>query len=86
MAKGRDRVSGAAMYDPLDTVRWMLDGMRTCVLEETVPSGNGRAKKKTKAQREADRVRYETLCELVWNIEGRPEPLEDFMERLLLAA
>lgn len=74
------------MYDPIDTVHWMLAGVRACVLEEKVTGDNGKAKKKTKAQREADRLRYETLCEVVWNIEGRPEPLEDFAERMLAAA
>jgi hypothetical protein len=79
-------VSGTVRYDAVDTVRLMLDGVRTCVLAETVTGGSGKARKRTKAQREADRVRCDTLSEVVWNIQGRPEPLEDFAERLLLAA
>lgn len=75
-----------AMYDPMDTVHWMLAGVRAEVLAEAVPSGNGRAKKKTKAQREADRLRYETLCEVLWNVSGRQEPLDELAGRLLVAA
>lgn len=73
------------MYDPLDTVRWMLDGARAEVLRDISTGVDGRKKRKTKAKREEDRLRYETLCELVWNINGRPEPLEDFTERVAAA-
>lgn len=75
-----------AVYDPVDTVNWMLAGVRAEVLAEAVPLENGRTKKKTKAQREADRLRYETLCEVLWNVTGRPEPLDEFAGRLLEAA
>jgi hypothetical protein len=75
-----------AMYDPMDTVNWMLAGVRAEVLTEAVPTGNGRAKKKTKAQREADRLRYEILCEVLWNVSGRQEPLDELAGRLLEAA
>ena len=73
------------MYDPIDTVQWMLDGVRDAVLAETTVSDAGRTKKKTKAQREADRLRYETLCEVIWNVHGRPEPLDELTERMLAA-
>ena len=73
------------VYDPLDTLHWMLDGVRTAVVTETTVGASGTPKKKTKAQREADRVRYETLCEVIWNVTGRPEPLDAFAERLLAA-
>lgn len=73
------------VYDPIDTVQWMLDGVRDAVLTETTVTPVGRAKKKTKAEREADRVRYETLCEVIWNVSGRPEPLDTLTERLLAA-
>ena len=73
------------MYDPIDTVQWMLDGVRDAVLAETTVTDAGRPKKKTKAQREADRLRYETLCEVIWNVHGRPEPLDELTERLLAA-
>ncbi len=72
-------------YDPIDTVQWMLAGVRAEVLRDQTTGANGRPKRKTKAQREADRLRYETLCEVVWNISGRPEPLEELAERLLAA-
>jgi hypothetical protein len=72
-------------YDPLDTVQWMLNGVRDAVLTEVVVSEGGRAKKKSKAQRESERLRYETLCEVVWNVNGRPEPLDQLTERLLAA-
>lgn len=73
------------VYDPIDTVQWMLDGVRDAVLADTTVTAVGRAKKKTKAEREADRVRYETLCEVIWNVSGRPEPLDRLAERLLAA-
>lgn len=75
-----------ALYDPMDTVRWMLDGVRDEVRTDTTIGPNGRPRKKTKAQREADRVRYETLCEVLWNVGGREEPLDAFADRLLAAA
>jgi len=74
-----------ALYDPLDTVRWMLAGVREEVMSEQTTGAGGRAKRKTKAQREADRLRYETLCEVVWNVSGRQEPLDELTERLLAA-
>ena len=73
-------------YDPIDTVQWMLDGVRAEVLTETAVTDGGKAKKKTKAQREADRLRYETLCEVLWNVTGREEPLDALTERMLTAA
>jgi hypothetical protein len=74
-----------AMYDPIETVHWMLHGVRDQVLTESVVAESGRPKKKTKAQREADRLRYETLCEVLWNVQGRPEPLDELAQRLLAA-
>jgi hypothetical protein len=73
------------VYDPIDTLHWMLDGVRAAVVTETTPTESGRSKKKTKAQRDGERVRYETLCEVMWNVTGRPEPLDEFAERLLAA-
>ena len=69
------------MYDPMDTIRWMLDEARDAVLADTYPGEKGRPKAKPKARREAERVRYETLCEVIWNVAGRPEPLETVAER-----
>ena len=53
------------------------------MLAETTLLEDGRSKKKTKAQRHDDRVRFDTLCAVVWNISGRPEPLETVTEKAL---
>ena len=71
-------------YDPLDTVRWMLEEARAELASETYVTDDGRARKKTKAQRNDDRVRFETLCAVLWNVTGRPEPLSAIAERELL--
>jgi hypothetical protein len=70
-------------YDPLDTVRWMLDEARRDLQHDTYVTDEGKAKKKTKAQRNDDRVRFDTLCTVLWNINGRTEPLEVVAERAL---
>jgi hypothetical protein len=70
-------------YDPLDTVRWMLDEARRELQHDTYVTDEGKAKKKTKAQRNDDRVRFDTLCTVLWNINGRAEPLEVVAERAL---
>lgn len=71
-------------YDPLDTVRWMLEEARAELASETYVTDDGRARKKTKAQRNDDSVRFETLCAVLWNVTGRPEPLSAIAERELL--
>jgi len=71
-------------YDPLDTVRWMLEEARAELASETYVTVDGRARRKTKAQRNDDRVRFETLCAVLWNVTGRPEPLSAIAERELL--
>jgi hypothetical protein len=73
-------------YDALDTVRWMLDEARRELASETTAGPNGRPKKKSKAQRHDDQVRFETLCAVIWNVTGRIEPLEAIAEQELLAA
>jgi len=70
-----------AEYDPIDTLHWMLAGVRDCMRCETVPGANGKPKKKTKAQATEDRIRFETICEALWNVEGRPGELEAFIDR-----
>lgn len=72
-------------YDPLDTVRWMLEEARAELTSATYVTDDGRTRKKTKAQRNDDRVRFDTLCAVLWNVTGRPEPLEAIAERELLA-
>ena len=73
-------------YDPIDTIRWMLDEARDAVLTDTYVDEKGKSKPKSKARREAERIRYQTLCEVVWNVTGRPEPLETVTERELVTA
>ena len=70
-------------YDPLETIDWMLEEARREVLAETMVLEDGRTRKKTKARRHDDRVRFDTLCAVVWNISGRPEPLETVTEKAL---
>ena len=73
-------------YDPLDTVRWMLDEARRELLLDTYITDEGKARKKTKAMRNDDRVRFDTLCTVLWNVSGRAEPLESVAERALTAS
>ena len=75
-----------AAYDPLDTVRWMLDEARRELLLDTYITDEGKERKKTKAMRNDDRVRFDTLCTVLWNVSGRSEPLEVLAERALTAA
>ena len=70
-----------AAYDPLDTVRWMLDEARRELLLDTYLTDEGKARKKTKAMRNDDRVRFDTLCTVLWNVSGRSEPLEHLGQR-----
>ena len=72
-------------YDPMDTVRWMLDDVKTEMASETTLGPSGRPKKKTKAQTAAEQIRAETLCELLWNVEGRPGDLDEYAEQRLAA-
>jgi len=72
-------------YDPLDTIRWMLEEARRELDSEVAVMADGRTKKKTKAQRNDDRVRFDTLCEVIWNVTGRPESLEAIAEKALAA-
>ena len=72
-------------YDPLETIRWMLEEARRELDSEVAVLADGRTKKKTKARRNDDRVRFDTLCEVIWNVTGRPEPLEAIAEKALAA-
>ena len=71
------------MYDALESVQWMLAEAREAVLMVKTPDAEGKLKKKAKVEREADRARFLTLCEVLWNTNGRPEPLEALTERML---
>jgi hypothetical protein len=70
-------------YDALDTIQWMLDETRKELDSATTPGSNGRAKRKTKAQQHDEQVRFDTLCEVIWNVTGRSRPLEEIRERAL---
>lgn len=72
-------------YDPLETIQWMLEEARRELDAEVAVLPDGRTRKKTKAQRNDDRVRFDTLCEVIWNVTGRPESLEAFAEKALAA-
>jgi hypothetical protein len=76
-------MSHQSEYDALDTIQWMLGEARKELDSETVPGANGRAKRKTKAQIHDDQVRFATLCEVIWNVTGRRQPLEEIRERAL---
>jgi hypothetical protein len=70
-------------YDPLDTIRWMLDEARHELTAESAVGEDGRTRKKSKARRHDDQVRFDTLCEVLWNVSGRREPLERIAEQAL---
>lgn len=72
-------------YDALETVTWMLEEARRDLDAEVAVLDDGRTKKKTKAQRHDDQVRFDTLCSVIWNVTGRVEPLESIAERALAA-
>ncbi len=72
-------------YDALDTIRWMLEEARRELAAEVAVLDDGRTKKKTKAQRHDDQVRFDTLCEVIWNVTGRPESLEAVAQKALAA-
>jgi len=74
------------LYDPLDTLEWMLGEARRGLREDSLVDDRGHERKKTKSFREAERIRYETLCEVLWNVQGRPGPLEEIVEQGLVAA
>ncbi len=73
-------------YDALETVRWMLDEARRELAADTTAGSGARARKKSKARRHDDLVRFETLCEVIWNVTGRVEPLEAIAEQELATA
>ena len=60
------------MYDPLDTLNWMVAEARAEVSADVYVDPSGRRRAKPKGRREAERIRYETLCEVLWNVAGRP--------------
>lgn len=76
-------MSHTPAYDPLETIAWMLEEARAELASETYVTAEGRTRRKTTAQRAGDAVRLETLCEVIWNVTGRVEPLEVITGRAL---
>jgi hypothetical protein len=74
------------VYDPIDTLWWMVAEARSELERETYTDESGRSRRKPKDRRSADVIRYETLCEVLWNVAGRPAPLEEVTARGLAAA
>ena len=75
-----------SVYDPIDTLTWMLDEARAELAQESTidpARPTARPKAKTKATRAAEATRVDVLVEVLWNIQGRPEPLPDFAARLV---
>lgn len=72
-------------YDPIDTVNWMIEQTRAELHNDQVVDATGRRRRKSKAQAERERERLAVLCEVVWNAEGRPASLDDYMGRLTAA-
>ncbi len=70
------------MYDPIETLHWMLDDARAALADdriipdETRPAARPRAKSKARKAEEA--LRVAVLEEALWNIAGRPVPLDEF--------
>jgi hypothetical protein len=64
-------------YDPLETVHWMLAEQVRELGSETSVDAAGKVKKKTKAQRERDQIRFDTLCEVISNVSGRVKSVEE---------
>jgi hypothetical protein len=68
-------------YDPIDTVRWMIAETAAEMDDPTMTDAAGRRRPKTRAQRDREQARLEILCEVIWNCEGRSEPLATVVAR-----
>jgi hypothetical protein len=69
------------VYDPIETLHWMLDDARSAladdrILDATRPGARPRVKSKARKAEEA--LRVAVLEEALWNIAGRPVPLDEF--------
>jgi hypothetical protein len=69
-------------YDPIDTLRWMLEETRREIASDTATGPDGRRRRKTKAQRHDEQVRLDTLCEALWNVGGRRGSPESVAEMI----
>lgn len=74
-----------AVYDPLDTVRWMVAEAAAELTEATYVDEAGKSRRKTKDRKAREPARYETLCEVLWNVAGRPVPLDEVPRELATA-
>jgi hypothetical protein len=75
-----------AVYDPIDTVRWMVADTGAELVRETYVDANGKSRRKAKDRRALELARYETLCEVLWNVAGRPVPFEEVIAAEQVAA
>jgi hypothetical protein len=73
------------VYDPVETLEWMIGETLAALASDEVldPARPGaRPRRKGKAARAAEELRLATLCEALWNVAGRPVPLEAFAARV----
>jgi hypothetical protein len=66
------------VYDPIETINWMLDEARAALAEDTVPGAGARPRAKSKAVKAEEAQRVAVLTEVLWNVAGRPVPLSQF--------
>ena len=71
--------------EPFVTVNGTIEHRRVQVHKYPCVEGAGRRRRKCKGQAEGERERLAVLCEVVWNAEGRPASLDDYMGRLTAA-
>jgi hypothetical protein len=72
-----------AVYDGVETPGWMLSVAGSALANDHVidPSKpNAKPRRKTKAVKAAEQGRFELLCEVLWNLVGRPMTLEAFCD------
>ena len=58
---------------PLGKVRWVIGEVRTALATETHVTGGGTVSTKDAARRNDDRVPFDTLRTVLWNVAGRHE-------------
>lgn len=68
-------------YDPIETVHWMIAETAAEIRRPYGADSVGRRRPKSRAAREREAARMAVLCEVVWNAEGRVEPLEAVVAR-----
>lgn len=68
-------------YDPIDTVHWMIAETAEEIRHLNTTDAAGRRRAKSRAIRERESARMAVLCEVIWNAEGRVEPLDTVIAR-----